>query len=474
MVADAIPLVAGEVGATNAGVALVMIGTNDAIRRLDPADYAVRLKMLTDSLIEMGVVPILSTIPENQFAGGVYADAARRINQAIADVAGRDRLPLWNLWRGTTALPAAGLEVGGLHLSTAPAGGGDFSPVGLLYGQNLRSLEALQVLDWFREQAVAAPPEVVATSTSWTSLAGHEVYAVGRGEGQGPVVSVYDRATGTELNRVYAFDPSFAGGVRVAVADVNGDRVPDVIAAAGPGGGPQVKVFSGVDGSLLANVYAFDPAFRNGISSVAAADLDGDGADEVVVGAGVGGGPVVAVFHGGDFAPVQRFFAFDPSFRGGVGVAAGTFAGIGLGIAAAAGPGGGPVVNLFAYGSWTAARSFFAADATDLGGLSLAAGDFDGDGADEVAAGPLAGPRRVRVFDPVTGGETRSIPLGSGMAATGMRLAVVRGRGGEPDELLVGDGPGGTVSVAGFVGMSDDPVALAPTDPRRAYGIYVG
>src|SRR5207245_1555414 len=72
-----------------------------------------------------------------------------------------------------------------------------------------------------------------------------------------------------------AYEPAFTGGVSVAVADVTGDGVPDVVTAPGPGGGPVVRVFSGKDGSVVGTVMAFEPSFRTG-GSVAAADLNGD------------------------------------------------------------------------------------------------------------------------------------------------------------------------------------------------------
>jgi hypothetical protein len=260
----------------------------------------------------------------------------------------------------------------------------------------------------------------------------------------------------------------------VAVADVTGDGVPDVVAAPGPGGGPVVRVFSGADGTLVASFFAFDPAFRGGVSSIDAADLDGDGAAEIAVGAGRGGGPVVAVFRGGDFAEVQRFFAFDPVFRGGVHVALGTFAGIGPAVVATPGPGGGPVVGLFAFGSMTLARSFFGGDPTDQNGIVVAAGDFDGDGFDEVATGAATGSPFVRVFDPVAGAERTRFMNGSSGNLVGVRLATLPGGPGEADELLVGPGPGGAVSVSAYDAFAGGSRPLAPDDRTRAYGVYVG
>src|SRR5262249_41904457 len=102
-----------------------------------------------------------------------------------------------------------------------------------------------------------------------------------------------------------AFSPSFMGGVRVAVGDVNGDGVPDIIVAAGAGGGPEVKVVDGTklsmaigngeidDGALLADFYAYDPRFSGG-AFVAFGHAAGGG-PEIITGAGAGGGPHVKV-----------------------------------------------------------------------------------------------------------------------------------------------------------------------------------
>ena len=55
------------------------------------------------------------------------------------------------------------------------------------------------------------------------------------------------------------------GGVRGAAGDTDGDGDADLIVAAGPGGGPHVKVFSGQGMSLLQSFFAFDPSFTGGI-----------------------------------------------------------------------------------------------------------------------------------------------------------------------------------------------------------------
>jgi hypothetical protein len=89
-------------------------------------------------------------------------------------------------------------------------------------------------------------------------------------------VGVYDGVSGAQLASFLAYDSSFAGGVRVAAGDVNGDGVVDVVTGAGPGGSPHVKVFDGVTGAEFRSFFAFDPGFTGGVF-VAAGDMTGDG-----------------------------------------------------------------------------------------------------------------------------------------------------------------------------------------------------
>jgi len=55
------------------------------------------------------------------------------------------------------------------------------------------------------------------------------LYAVGADAGASPYVAVYDAITHKPKFQFFAFAASFHGGVRVAVGDVNGDGVSDVI-----------------------------------------------------------------------------------------------------------------------------------------------------------------------------------------------------------------------------------------------------
>ncbi len=140
-------------------------------------------------------------------------------------------------------------------------------------------------------------------------------------EAGGPQVKIFNYEGKLINPGFFAFDRGFRGGVKVAVGDLNGDDWREIIVGAGAGGGPQVRVF-GIDGRLInPGFFAFDIAFRGGVN-VAAGDLDNNGVDEIIVGAGIGGGPQVRVFNKDGKLINPGFFAFDQNNRSGVKVIA--------------------------------------------------------------------------------------------------------------------------------------------------------
>jgi hypothetical protein len=148
-----------------------------------------------------------------------------------------------------------------------------------------------------------------------------QLYAVGAASGAEPIVRVLDSATGEVRSAFLAYDPAFRGGVNVALADVDGDEQPDLIAAPASNGGPHVRVFTALTGVPTADWFAYDPSFTGGVN-VAAGDTDGDGVAEVLTGTGAGGGPVVRRFTGWTGTAAGGWLAGQATERNGVQVQA--------------------------------------------------------------------------------------------------------------------------------------------------------
>ncbi len=319
-------------------------------------------------------------------------------------------------------------------------------------------------------------PTPAAAQAATSAAAG--IYVTGADAGGGPDVKVFDAATGQVKFGFFAYDAHFTGGVRVAVGDVNGDGFPDVICAAGPGGGPNISVFDGRTGLPLAgplgSFFAFDPRFTGGLY-VAAGDVNGDGFADIVCGADAGGGPNVTVFSGKDGTRLLSFFPFDVHFAGGVRVAAGDVNGDGnADIIAAAGPGGGPQVRVFT-GDATPLGSFFAFDPLFAGGLYVAAGDANGDGRADVvvAAGPGGGPQ-VNIFSGSNFSLLTSYFAYNPAFGGGVRVATVDCNDDGRVEVVTVAGPGGGPDVRTINALTlqqvDDFFAY---DMRFSGGLYV-
>ena len=188
----------------------------------------------------------------------------------------------------------------------------------------------------------------------------------------------------------YSPVPGFKGIINVATADLNGDGTDDIVVGAGPGGGgaPHIRVESGTSGGgELLSFFAFDPKFLGGVS-VATGDIDRDGVPDIIVGAGPGGGPHVKVFSGANGAEIRSFFAFA---------------------------------------------------ATNTDGVNVASGDLDRDGHDDIIVGSSTVTSQVKVFD----GSTLAVEqqfLAYTVVTNGVFVAVSNIAG--VDTLITGNGPG--------------------------------
>src|SRR5207302_1918272 len=140
--------------------------------------------------------------------------------------------------------------------------------------------------------------------------------------GSATLVKVYDTATKAELFTLDPFEAGFTGGVNVATGDVTGDGIPDLVVTADQGGGARVRVFDGKTFAQLADFFGIEDANFRGGGRVAVGDINGDGVGDLIVSAGFGGGPRVAAFDGATLASGPKklfgdFLAFEPGLLNG-------------------------------------------------------------------------------------------------------------------------------------------------------------
>lgn len=205
------------------------------------------------------------------------------------------------------------------------------------------------------------------------------------GPGGRPQVRIFDYAGNPKISPgFFALDGKFTGGASIACGDVNGDGKGEILVAAGPGGGPHVTIHKS-DGTLIGNFMAYARTFRGGII-VDAIDLNADGKMEVITGP-VRGGPHVQIFTGSGHQITPGLFAFDPRFGGGVAVAGGDVDGDGREeMLITPGPEAEALLKVYKNFGNTFVNSFHLFNTQFHGAASIASGDINGDGVDEIAA----------------------------------------------------------------------------------------
>ncbi len=278
-----------------------------------------------------------------------------------------------------------------------------------------------------------------------------------------PVVRAFPCEQGAAFEEEFTAYGADYYGVNVTCGRVNGGTHDVVITGAGPGDvyGPHVRGFE-IDGTPLPGLSYFAYGTLKYGVNVACGDLDGDGFDEIITGAGPGAvfGPHVRAFNydgGPGISPVPgvSYFAYG-TLKWGTNVTSGDYDGDGYDeIVTGAGPGAvfGPHVRGWNVDGGTAAAipaiSFFAYE-TPRYGVMVGSGDVDADGIDEILTSPGPSPAfgaHVRGWN-YDGDELVELPGYSffawpaSEARYGARIyadANLDGIGG--DELVVGGGP---------------------------------
>lgn len=297
-------------------------------------------------------------------------------------------------------------------------------------------------------------------------------FAVGTDGRANPHVVVYSDEKGTVAYSFFAYEKTHTGGVRVDMADLNGDGVPELIVAPGPSGGAvlPVKVFDGRDLNLLIEFVPF-PNWKGGLTAVGA-DLTKDGRALIAV---VGdGAPVIKVFDLAQGKEIVAFPAHDPkTVTGGVRVAWGDVNADGTPDLLTVNTASNVPTRVKVFSGKDAAllSNFLILDETYKGGAYIAAADFANNGTAHPVVGLDGGaPPLVRVYDPK--GKT----LAEWFAYDerfkgGVRVAV-----GRRNHVVTAPGPVLKNSVVRVFDVTQPKVPIAEIAPFPGYdgGLNVG
>lgn len=272
------------------------------------------------------------------------------------------------------------------------------------------------------QRAMVMTPQATGTATSPTFITGPSVsvqsgtagLVVANGSGLLPQVSLRTM-DGIEHASFLAYSERFRGGVEAAVGDVDGDGNLEIVTAPGAGGGPQIRVFT-LSGKLKRQWFAYGSTFTGGVH-VAVGDVDGDGVADIITTPAGRMQPQVRVFDGLG-KKTGEFLAYARTYTGGVAVAAADTDADGRAeIVTIPSAASAPHVRVFdAQGNRES--EFMSGDGKTRSGFLIAAADANADGRADIATVDVATGKVIRISsaDGVLVGEVEIEGFGTGFS----------------------------------------------------------
>jgi uncharacterized repeat protein (TIGR01451 family) len=136
------------------------------------------------------------------------------------------------------------------------------------------------------------------------------------------------RVLDADGNLISEFQPygNILGGLRVTAADVTGDGVEEIIVAPGLGVRKPVRVLTATGAPVpgFADFYPYGTTWRNGIE-LAAADVNNDGREDIITGMSLGVGTIKVYRSNGKLTLFRSFRGAPAGYAGGVRIAAADF-----------------------------------------------------------------------------------------------------------------------------------------------------
>ena len=292
-------------------------------------------------------------------------------------------------------------------------------------------------------------------------------------QGGPPTVKIFT-PSGTLLTSFNAYGSAFTGGVRVAIADITGDGVPEIFTAPGPGGAPFVNVFNGSTFSLIRSIQVYGTSFNLGVN-LTVGDVLGTGSPQLITAPETGGQPFVNVFDPKTGSFLKQLQVYGLAFTGGVRVTTGDITGNSAKeIIVAPEAGGSPIVNVFDGTTGALTTQIQAFGLSFTGGLYIAAGNVNNSGKDDLIVGPgFTGAPYVNIFEGSTGSRISQYLVYGLSFTVGVRVAAVDADGNGTADFIAGPGPTGDSVIKVKNSSTGVDFGVFNAFPGLTFGVFV-